>query len=160
MGAAKAAMRLPTGLAYSVERRVPASLLLITPTVAVANGVYGTLERGLGSQVWVWHELAAEPAVRILEACTFRLILLDVALAGVRLGSALRTVKQAAPTTPLVLLATSAETPLRIERHALGDARARLAGATAVVRHGDPAALEQAVRQILAMPATNAPHSA
>jgi CheY-like chemotaxis protein len=153
-------MRPPIGLAYSIERRVPASILLITPAVELANTVYGALEHGLGSRVWIWHELATEPAVRILGACAFRLILLDVPLAGVRLGSVLRAIKQAAPTTPLALLAAGAETPLRIERHALGDARARLAGATAVVPRADPAALEQAVRQILAMPVTNPPASA
>ena len=144
---------------YGVERRVPASLLLITPMVEVANSVYCTLERALGARVWVWHEAAVEPAVRVLGACRFRLILLDSTLAGAMLGSALRAVKEAAPQTPLVLLAAAPETPLRIERKGLGDARARLAGATAVVPHGHPAALQRVARQILAMSATLAADS-
>ena len=143
---------------YGVERRVPASLLLITPAVELANGVYGTLERGLGSRVWIWHEPAVEPAVRVLGACRFRLILLDPTLAGAMLGSTLRAVKEAAPQTPLALLADTG-TPLRIERQGLGDARARLAGAAAVVPRGDDGALVRVVRQILATPAANPPDS-
>jgi hypothetical protein len=144
-------MRL-LSLAYSIERRVPASCLLITPAVGLANSVYGTLEHGLGSRVWVWHEPAMESAVRVLGVCRFRLILLDPTLAGAFLGSVLRAIKHAAPQTPLVLL-TGTGAPLRIERKGLGDARARLAGAAAVVPHDDAAALERVVRQILAMPA-------
>jgi len=121
----------------------------------VANSVYCTLERALGARVWVWHEPAVEPAVRVLGVCRFRLILLDPTLAGAMLGSTLRAVKEAAPQTPLVLLATAPETPLRIERKGLGDARARLAGATAVVPRGDAGALVRVVRQILAAPAVN-----
>ena len=123
--------------------------------VEVANSVYCTLERALGARVWVWHEPAVEPAVRVLGVSRFRLILLDPTLAGAMLGSTLRAVKEAAPQTPLVLLATAPETPLRIERKGLGDARARLAGATAVVPRGDAGALVRVVRQILAAPAVN-----
>jgi len=142
----------PLSLAYSVERRVPASCLLITPTVELANSVYGTLERDLGARVWVWQEPAVEPAVRALGVCKFRLILLDLMPAGTMLGSVLRAVKEAAPETPLVLLAAGPDTPLRIERTGLGDARARLAGAAAVVPRGNAGALVRVVRRILAMP--------
>ena len=140
----------PPSLAYSVERRVPASCLLISPAVELANSVYGTLERELVSRVWVWHEPAVEPAVRALGVCKFRLIVLDLMPAGTMLGSVLRALKEAAPETPLVLLAAGADTPLRIERKGLGDARARLAGATAVVPRANAAALVGVVRQILA----------
>jgi hypothetical protein len=143
----------PLSLAYSVERRVPASCLLITPALELANTVYGTLERDLGARVWVWHEPAVEPAVRALGVCKFRLILLDLMPADPTLGSVLRAVKEAAPETPLVLLATGPDTPLGIEQARLGEGRARLAGAAAVVPRRNSAALILAVRRILAMPA-------
>ena len=137
---------------------MPATILLITPAVELANSVYGTLERTLGARAWVWHEPAMEPGVRVLGVCRFRLLLLDVTLAGAMLGSVLRALKEAAPQTPLALLAGTG-TPLRIERQGLGAARARLAGAAGVVARGDAAALERVVRQILAMSATDAPDS-
>jgi CheY-like chemotaxis protein len=143
----------PLSLAYSVERRVPASCLLITPAVELANTVYRTLERDLGARVWVWHEPAVEPAVRALGVCRFRLILLDMATTNVLPGSVLRALREAAPETPLVLLAAGADTPLGIEQARLGEGRARLAGAAAVVPHRNSAALIRAVRRILAMPA-------
>ena len=142
----------PLGLAYSVERRVPASLLLITPTVALANTVHGTLERELASQVWIWHEPVVESALRVQGVCRFRLIVLDLMPADTMLGSVLRALKEAAPETPLVLLAAGADTPLRIERKGLDNARARLAGAAAVVPRGDVGALLRPVQGILATP--------
>lgn len=78
----------PLSLAYSVERRIPASCLLITPAVELANSVYGTLERELASRVWVWHEPTVEPAVRALGVCRFRLIVLDLTSAGTMVGAA------------------------------------------------------------------------
>ncbi len=152
-------MRQPIGLAYSAERRVPASLLLITPAVELANTVHGTLERELGSRVWVWDEPAVEPALRVLGVCRFRLILLDLP-AHTMLGSVLRALKEAAPETPLVLLAVGAATALGVERAGLGAARARLSGATAMVPRGDAEALVRAVRQILATPVADPPDPA
>lgn len=143
----------PLSVAYSVERRVPASCLLITPAVDLANTIYGTLERELGSRVWLWHEPGVEPAVRALGVCKFRLVLLDLVSADTMLGSVLRAVKEASPETPLVLLAAGVDTPLGIEQARLGEERARLAGATAVVPRRDSAALLRAVRRILAIPA-------
>jgi hypothetical protein len=153
-------MRVPTGLAYSLERRLPASCLLITPSVELANSVYGTLERDLGSRIWVWQEPAVEPAVRVLSVCRFRLILLDLMPADTMPGPVLRAIKQASPTTPLVLLAAGPDTPLTIERKGLGDAQARLAGAAAVLPRSDAAALGRVVRQILATPVADPPDPA
>ncbi len=136
------------------DRRLPASCLLITPSVQLANAVHGALARGLGSRVWIWQEPALEPGLRVLAACRFRLILLDLALADVRLGAVLRAIRRGAPRTPLALLAPGTETPLRLERKGMGEERARLAGAAAVVPRTDPAALERAVRRILGMPET------
>jgi len=147
----------PLNLAYSVERRVPATCLLISPAVELANSVYGTLERELASRVWVWHEAAVEPAMRILGVCRFRLILLDMATTNMFAGSVLRALKEAAPETPLVLLAVGAATALGVERAGLGAARLRLSGATAVVPRGDNAALVRVVRQILATPVSDPP---
>src|SRR5690242_2158466 len=146
-------MRQPIGLAYSVDRRVPASLLLITPAVELANRVHGTLERELPSRVWVWHEPAVEPGLRVLSVCRFRVIVLDLMRADIMLGSLLRALKDAAPDTPLVLLAAGPATALGVERAALGSARARLAGAAAVLSRTDVGALVRAVREILATPA-------
>ena len=148
-------MRQPIGLAYSLERRLPASCLLITPAVDLANSVYGTLERELASRVWVWHEPAVEPAARALGVCRFRLILLDMATTNALPGSVLRALREAAPETPLVLLAVGAATPLGVERAELGAARLRLSGATAVVPRGDAGALVRAVREMLAAPVTD-----
>jgi CheY-like chemotaxis protein len=139
-------------IAYSVERRIPASLLLIAAEVEVANMVYGTLERALGSRVCVWHEPALAPALNVLAACRFRLILLDFALGRAAPGSLLRAIKQRAPDTPLALLVPRPETALAIERGALGEAETRLAGAAALVPRGEPEPLVQVVREILAMP--------
>ena len=138
--------------AYHLDRRLPATCLLITPSVQLANGVRGTLTRGLSSRVWVWQEPALEPALRVLRACQFRLILLDLTLADARPGWALRALRRGAPQTPLALLAPGAETPLQLEQLGMGVERARLAGAAAVVPQADPAALERAVRRILGMP--------
>lgn len=140
--------------AHLLDRRLPTSGLLITPSVRLANTVHGVLARGPGPPIWIWQEPALEPALRVLAACRFRLILLDLTLAEVRLGSVLRAIKRGAPGTPLALLAPGPETPLRFERKAMGEERARLAGAAAVVPQADPAALEQAVRRILGMPET------
>ena len=150
----------PLSLAYSVERRVPASLLLITPTVALANRVHGTLERELASRVWVWHEPAVEAALRVLGVCRFRLVLLDMAIAEALAGSVLRALKEAAPETPLVLLAVGAATALGVERAGLGSARARLSGAAAVVPRDDAGALVRAVRGILGTPVADPPEPA
>ncbi len=138
--------------AYHLERRLPATCLLITPSAQLAGSVHGTIARGIGPRVWIWHEPALEPALRVLRACRFRLILLDLTLADVHLGSALRALRRGAPHTPLALLAAGVETPLRLERKGMGDERARLAGAAAVVPQADPAALERAVRRILGVP--------
>ena len=140
------------GTAYHLDRRLPATCLLITPSLQLAGSVHGVLSRGIGSRVWIWQEAALEPALRVLRACEFRLILLDLTLADARPGSALRALRRSAPRTPLVLLAAGVETPLRLERKGMGDERARLAGAAAVVPQTDPAALERAVRQVLGMP--------
>ena len=91
-------------IAYSVERRTPASLLLVAAEIEVANMVYGTLERALGSRVCVLHEPTLGPALKLLAVCRFRLILLDLPLRTASPGSALRAIKTAAPDTPLVLL--------------------------------------------------------
>jgi DNA-binding NarL/FixJ family response regulator len=138
--------------AYHLDRRLPATCLLITPSVQLASSVHGTLTRGIGSRVWIWQEAALEPALRVLRACEFRLILFDLTLADARPGSALRALRRHAPRTPLALLAAGVETPLRLERKGMGDERARLAGAAAVVPQADLAALERAVRRILGMP--------
>ena len=90
--------------------------------------------------------------MRVLGVCRFRLILLDLMPADTMPGSVLRALKEAAPETPLVLLAVGAATALGIERAGLG-AGLRLSGATAVVLRGDAAALVRVVRQILATPA-------
>src|SRR5262249_37759143 len=133
-----------------VERRIPASLLLIAAEVDVANMVYGTLERALGSRVFLWHEPALAPALKVLAACRFRLILLDPPLRHP--GSALRAIKQVAPDVPLVLLASHANTALAVERRGLGEAQARIAGAVAVVPRSEPDPLVRVVRKVLSMP--------
>jgi CheY-like chemotaxis protein len=138
--------------AYHLDRRLPATCLLITESVQLASSVHGALSRGIGSRVWIWQEPAIEPALRVLYACQFRLILLDLTLADVRPGSALRALRRGAPHTPLALLSAGVDTPLRLERKGMGDEQARLAGAAAVVPQADPAALERAVRRILGMP--------
>jgi len=153
-------MRQAIGLGYSLERRLPASSLLITPSVDLANSVYGTLERELASRVWVWQESSVESALRVLGVCRFRLILLDMAMAEALAGSVLRALKEVAPETPLILLAVGSATPLGIERAGLGAARLRLSGATAVAPRGDAGALVRAVREILATPLPNPPDSA
>jgi len=140
-------------IANTVERRIPASLLLIAAEIDLANMVYGALERALGSRVCVWHEPALAPALKVLAACRFRLILLDLALGKAAPGALLRAVKQKAPDTPLALLVPRPGTALAIERGVFGNAEARLAGAVAVVPRGDPEPLVRVVRQILAMPA-------
>jgi DNA-binding NarL/FixJ family response regulator len=140
-------------IAYSVERRIPACLLLVAAEIDVANMVYGTLERALGSRVCVLHEPTLEPALKLLAVCRFRLILLDLSLHTGSRGSALRALKRAAPDTPLVLLASRANTALDIERAGLGDAEGRLAGAVAVVPRGEPERLVRVVREVLGMPA-------
>jgi CheY-like chemotaxis protein len=138
--------------AYHLDRRLPATCLLITPSVQLANSVHGVLARGIGSRVWIWQEPALEPALRVLRACQFRLIFLDLMLADVRPGSALRALRRGAPRTPLALLSAGVETPLRLERKGMGDERARLAGAAVVVSRSDGAAIERAARRILGMP--------
>jgi CheY-like chemotaxis protein len=140
------------GTAHHLDRRLPASCLLITSSGALASSVQGTLARGLGSRVWIWQEPALEPALRALGACTFRLILLDLALADARLGTVLRALRRSAPRTPLVLLAAGAATPLGVERTGMGDERARLGGAAGVVPQTDPAAVERVVRRVLGLP--------
>jgi hypothetical protein len=156
MAPTRAAVRLAY---YGVERRVPASLLLVTPEVWIANTVYGTLERTLGARVWLWIEPALEPAVRVLGVCRFRLILLDLMLREGFPGSVLRVLRQAAPQTPIALLAPRpGGAGLSIERRELGAAGwSRLSGALAVVPRGDPASLTRVVLQILGIPAARGP---
>ena len=140
-------------ITYSVERRIPASLLLIAGETEMANMVYGTLERALGSRVCVWHEPAIPSALKVLAVCRFRLILLDLALGKAAPGALVRGIKRQAPDTPLALLLPRPTTALAIERGSLGEAEARLAGAVAVLPRGDPEPLVRVVRQVLAMPA-------
>jgi len=140
-------------IAYSVERRTPASLLLVAAEIEVANMVYGTLERALGSRVCVLHEPTLGPALKLLAVCRFRLILLDLPLRTASPGSALRAIKTAAPDTPLVLLAPRANTALDIERAGLGDAEGRVSSAVAVVPRAEPERLVRVVREVLGMPA-------
>ena len=139
---------------YGVERRAPATLLLITAEMGIANTVYGTLERALGARIWLWHEPALEPAVRVLGVCRFRLILLDLVLREGFPGSVLRVLRQVAPQTPIALLAPRpGGAGLSIERRELGAAGwSRLSGALAVVPRGDPASLTRVVLQMLGIP--------
>jgi hypothetical protein len=148
--------RTPAALRFAyhgVERRVPASLLLITPEVGIANTVYGTLERSLGARVWLWHEPAVETAVRVLAVCRFRLVLLDLTLVEGAPEWMLPSFQQAAPETPIALLGTSAGTPAGIEQGRRGAARPLFGGAVAVVPRGDPTALARVVLQVLGIPA-------
>ena len=146
----RAAVRLAY---YGVERRVPAGLLLVTSEVGIANTVYGTLERTLGSRVWLWHEPALEPALRVLAVCRFRLILLDLVLREGFPGSVLRLLRQVAPQTPITLLAPRhGGAGLAIERRELGPAEwSRLSGTLTVVPRGDPVSLARVVLQVLGM---------
>ena len=139
-------------LTPGVERRMPASLLLIAAELPLANMVFGTLERALGVRVFVWHERALEPALRVLAACRFRLILLDVGPHPQVQGSVLRAIKTAAPDTPLALLRPAPTTPLRVERRAMGADEPRLTGASASIVHNDPEALVATVRRLLGVP--------
>lgn len=138
-------------ITYSVERRIPASLLLIAGETEMANMVYGALERALGSRVCVWHEPAVASALKVLAACRFRLILLDLALGKAAPGALVRAIKRQAPDTPLALLLPRPATALAIELGP-GEAAARLAGAIAVLPRSDPEPLVRVVRQVLAMP--------
>jgi len=139
-------------ITYSVERRIPASLLLIAGETEMANMVYGTLERALGSRVCVWHEPGVASALKLLAACRFRLILLDLALGKAAPGALVRAIKRQAPDTPLALLLPRPATALAIERRALGEPEPRLAGAVAVLPRADSDRLVRVVRQGLAIP--------
>jgi hypothetical protein len=123
---------------------VPASLLLVTPDMGLVDAVYGALDRAIGARVWIWHEPAAEPAVRVLSVCRFRLVLLDVTLVEAGPEWMLPSLKQAAPETPLALLGT--------ELGRQGAARPLFYGAAATVPRGDLASLVRVVRQIIGGP--------
>lgn len=131
-----------------IDRRAPASILLITPAHEVATRAYITLEREFGSRVWLCHEGALTPALHLLGACKFRLILLDPAIGTALPEAILGVVKQAAPETPLVVLAGGADLPGPSDRAPLGTA--------AMVPRGSSAALLDVVRKILGFPAPNA----
>jgi hypothetical protein len=143
---------------YGLERRVPASLLLITPDVGIANTVYGTLERALGARIWLWHEPALESAVRLLGVCRFRLIVVDLMLREGFPGSALRLLREVAPQTPIILLVPrDGGGGLTIERRKLGAAEwSRISRSLALVPRGDPTRLTRAVRETLGIPASGA----
>ena len=123
---------------------MPASLLLVTPDLGLVDAVYGALDRTIGARVWIWHEPLAEPAVRVLCVCRFRLVLLDVTLVEAAPEWMLPSFKQAAPETPLALLGT--------ELGRRGAARPLFYGAAATVPRADLASLVLVVRQILAGP--------
>jgi hypothetical protein len=138
---------------YGLERRVPASLLLITPDIGIANSVYGTLEHALGARIWLWHEPALEPAVRVLGVCRFRVVLLDMKLVEAAPEWTLPSLKQAAPETPLVMLGTAADPPSGTKQGRPGTTRSHLSGAMAVVPPDDLASLTHVVLQVVGIPA-------
>ena len=134
------------------DRWAPASVLLLAHQVSVGNAVRATLERAVGPRLWIWHEATLAPALKMVSVCRLRLILLDPVIPDVSPGLVLRALRQATPETPLVVLATRPDTPLAVEQEELGTARARSAGAVAVVPWDHGEVLVRVVREVLGIP--------
>jgi DNA-binding NarL/FixJ family response regulator len=130
--------------------RAPAGVLLLEADIGAANAVQALLARTTGHRVWVLHESSLPIARKLLAACRFRLILLDPVLPDTTPGQVLRTIKNRAPDTPVVVLQGGASTVTVLERGDIGDAAAaQVAGAAAVIGRDQEDALVQVVRDVL-----------
>jgi DNA-binding NarL/FixJ family response regulator len=79
------------------------AILLIEHDANEAAFVQSLLADILKADVWLWYEEKLEPALKLLSVVQFRLILLDVDLPQISARKAVRSVRAAAPRTPLVL---------------------------------------------------------
>jgi hypothetical protein len=81
---------------------IPA-ILLVEHDLNEASFVHSLIFDILKADVWLWHERTLDPALKLLSIVGFRLILLDVDLPKISARKAVRSVRAAAPRTPLVL---------------------------------------------------------
>jgi DNA-binding response OmpR family regulator len=81
---------------------IPA-ILLVEHDLNEASFVHSLIFDILKADVWLWHERALDPALKLLSIVQFRLVLLDVDLPKISARKAVRLVRAAAPRTPLVL---------------------------------------------------------
>jgi DNA-binding response OmpR family regulator len=80
------------------------AILLVEHDFNGARFVHSLIVDILKADVWLWHEETLDPALRLLAIVRFRLILLDLNLPTISARKAVRSVRKAAPRTPLVLL--------------------------------------------------------
>jgi CheY-like chemotaxis protein len=138
----------PIGVA--LESRLPVGVLLIEDDLASANALHKLLDEVAGRRLWLWHEVSATAARRILTACRFHLILLDLTPPDGPPGVAIRLIKRAAPDTPLALLASP--TDVGIDQQPFSVKHARLAGAIAVLPKRETAPLLRVLHGVLHAP--------
>jgi DNA-binding NarL/FixJ family response regulator len=81
---------------------VPA-ILLVEHDLDEASFVHSLIFDVLKADVWLWHEEALEPSLKLLSVVEFRIILLDLDLPRISARKAVRAVRDAAPHTSLVL---------------------------------------------------------
>lgn len=149
MSAARLKDRLPL---TPVSLGLPAGVLVIEPNNAAADALQALVARASENTAWVFHESSLGVATKLLAACHFRLILLNPVLPDAPSpGAALRAVKQAAPTSALVLVLGRGSTLPEMEREALGPQAARLAGAVAVLLRDQEDVLTRVIRHVLGL---------
>ena len=86
-----------------VERRAPASVLIVEHEPLAAMRLVSALERAFRDRCWVWSEGTVADALQLLGICRFRLIVLDATVPGLALEAALARLRQAAPDTAVIL---------------------------------------------------------
>jgi DNA-binding NarL/FixJ family response regulator len=96
-------MHQPASPDHQIERRAPASVLVVEHEPLAAMRLVSAIERAFRDRCWVWSEGTLADAVQLLGICRFRLIVLDATLPGATLDAAVTRLRQAAPATPIVL---------------------------------------------------------
>ena len=124
-----------------VERRAPASVLVVDREPLAAMRLVSELEGAFGDRCWAWSEGSVDGALHLLRICRFRLVVLDATTADPPLEAAVRLLRQAAPDTPVLLHAW--------HRDAASITDAALAGTAGVAWKSDAAGLIRLVRGVL-----------
>ena len=91
----------PDGL--PLERRAPASILVIEHESLAGLRLVSMLEREFGNRCWAWTESTLAGALQLLGICRFRLTVLDATLPEASLDAAVCALRRAAPDTPILL---------------------------------------------------------
>ena len=109
-------MHQPASPNRPIERRAPASMLVVEHEPLAVMRLASAVERAFDGRCWVWSEGTIDAAAQLLRICRFRLIILDVTLPGTTLDDAVARLREVAGDTPIILSAWHRDASLITDR--------------------------------------------